>query len=316
MPVTIKDIADSAGVAPSTVSRVLNQSGYVSAAARARVEKAIDELQYQPSWVARSLRGKPSGLVGLIIPDILNVYYTSVARSILENLSKKGYNLIIQVTNEDSDLEQAYLRTLSDRKVDGIIYVPVADGHNSAFVHDLVCKGMPMIELSRQREADILDAVLADNFGGSYMAVERLRQLGHRRIAVIGGSMNSSTARDRFLGYKKALEDTGVMFDSALAKMLEASKGWGIQATRELLQLESVAHRGVRGQQSDSGGCHDGADRAQSQGPGRCLHHLLRRFRLAEFLAAADYDGGYRGGRDGYAGRSTAVEAHRRGQGR
>ena len=238
MPITIKDIADSARVSPSTVSRALNQSGYVSAAARERIETAIEELQYQPSWVARTLRGKHSGLVGLIIPDILNVYYTSVSRSILENLNKKGYNLIIQVTNEDSDLELAYLRMLYDRKVDGIIYVPVADGNNSEFVRDLACKGVPMVELSRQRESDILDAVLADNFGGSYMAIERLRQLGHRRIAMIGGSMNSSTARDRFLGYKKALEDTGVLFDSNLAKMFDASKAWGIQAAQELLQLE------------------------------------------------------------------------------
>jgi DNA-binding LacI/PurR family transcriptional regulator len=126
---------------------------------------------------------------------------------------------------------------LLDGKVDGIIYVPVTSSKNSAIIRNMAAKGMPMIELSRRREANVLDAVLADNFGGSYMAVEQLVRLGHRRVALVNNaSTSSTTAYDRYLGYKQALEDYGVVFDETLVKMKEASKMWGIEATRMLLQ--------------------------------------------------------------------------------
>lgn len=238
MAITIKDIAVHAKVSPSTVSRVLNRSGYVSDKARTRVEKAIEELQYSPSWVARSLRGKRSSLVGLIIPDILNVYYTAVAKSILENLNKAGFNLIIQVSDEDADLELSYLSMMQDRRVDGIIHVPVDGKSNSDFVRQLVVGGMPMVEVNRQREPDLLDAVLADNFEGGYAATRHVLELGHRRIALICGSDELSTARDRLAGYKTALEDFDVPMDENFIKMRAYSKEWGVQATHDLLQLD------------------------------------------------------------------------------
>ena len=238
MAITIRDIASRAGVSASTVSRVLNGSGYVSEKARERIEKAMEELQYQPNWVARSLRGKRSMLVGVIIPDILNVYYTSVARSILGHLNRQGCTMILQVSNEDADLELAYLRMLYDRRVDGIIYAPAANGSNSDVVREMVRNGMPMVELNRQREADILDAVLADNYEGGYVVTEHLLRLGHRRIALVLGGTHLTTGRDRLAGYKKALEDYGVPFEPGLLKVKEFSKEWGIEATREILASE------------------------------------------------------------------------------
>lgn len=233
----MKDVARHANVSPSTVSRVLNQNDYVSEETRDRVEKVVRELQYQPRSATRRTRNEQSVLVGLIIPDILNAYFATVAQSILENLRKRGYNLLIQISNEDPELELAYLRMLQDRKVDGIIYVPITSSKNSAIIRNMAAKGMAMIELSRRREANGLDAVLADNFGGSYMAVEQLLRLGHRRVALINNATTSSTtAYDRYLGYKKALEDYGVVLDETLVKMKEASKMWGIEATRMLLQ--------------------------------------------------------------------------------
>lgn len=237
MAVTIKDIAQHAGVSASTVSRVLNRNSYVSESVRERIEKAMEELHYQPSWAARSLRGKPSFLIGLIIPDILNTYYTSIAKSILENLNRQGYNLIIQISNEDPDLDLAHLRVLYDRKVDGIIHVPVTGGHTSDYVREIVAKGMPMIELNRQSESDLLDAVLADNFEGAYVATRYLLSLGHRRIGLICGSPAVNTGKDRINGYKQALEEADVPSDSSLIKIGAFSKQWGAAATLELLAL-------------------------------------------------------------------------------
>lgn len=237
MGVTIKDIATQAGVSASTVSRVLNRSGYVSELVRERIERAMEDLQYQPSWVARSLRGKHSFLIGLIIPDILNVYYTGIAKAILENLTVHGYNLLIQISNEDPDLDLSYLRMLCDRKVDGMIYVPVAHGDNSDYLRELASKGMPIVELNRQVLPDVLDAVLADNFEGAHVATEHLLKLGHRRIALITGSTQLTTGRNRVAGFRKAFEDFNVPFDPALVKTGDFSKEWGLEATAEVLSV-------------------------------------------------------------------------------
>jgi LacI family transcriptional regulator len=238
MPVTIKDVAQRANVAPATVSRVLNSSGQVGEATRERVETAVEELQYRPSRTSRSRRTKSSLKIGLAIPDVVNTYFAQVTQDILENLRRRNYDLLVQITNDDPDLELVSLKMLQDGEISGLIYVPVPDNKNSSLVHKMATKGLPMIELSRQREADVLDTVVADNVIGSHMAVERLLQLGHRRIALINSSKDSSTAQERYLGYKNALQDSGLSVDESLVKTKESSKAWGIEATRMLLCVE------------------------------------------------------------------------------
>jgi len=235
--VTIKDIAKRANVSSATVSRHINRSGYVSREARQRIEAVIEELNYRPSWTARSLRRGRSYTIGLIIPSILNVYYTAVAQSIFEHFSQHGYNVMIQISDEDSGKELELLHVLQERKVDGIIYAPAADGDNSAYVRAMVAAGMPMVELNRQRLPDLLDAVLADNFQGGYLATEHLLRLGHRCIALIVGGLGLTTARDRLAGYKKALADYGAPFAPELVKTHQFTKSWGVQATAEVLGL-------------------------------------------------------------------------------
>jgi DNA-binding LacI/PurR family transcriptional regulator len=235
--VTIKDVAKRAGLSPSTVSRALNRSGYVSAQAQRQVDQAISELGYQPNWMARSLRGKPSGTIGLIIPDILNVFYTALARSVSATLRAPGYALILCVSNEDPEIDHEYLETLWEKRVDGIIYAHPAVGHNSPFVRELAKRGMPMVELNRQREKDILDAVLADNFQGAYQMTEYLIQRGHCRIGLIVGELALTTGKDRLAGYRRALEDAGIPLDSNLIRTGTFTREYGEKATYELLQL-------------------------------------------------------------------------------
>ena len=236
MGVTMKDIAKRANVSCATVSRHINRSGYVSRPVQQRIEAVIEELNYRPSWTARSLRRGRTYTIGLIIPSILNVYYTAVAQSILDHFSEHGYNVMIQISDEDSEKELDLLRVLQERKVDGIIYTPAANGNNSEHVRALVADEMPIVELNRQRLPDLLDAVLADNFQGGYMATEHLLRLGHRRIGLIVGGMHLTTAKERLAGYKQALDDYGVRFDPELVKVKQFSKSWGSQATEEILQ--------------------------------------------------------------------------------
>lgn len=237
MRVTIKDVARRASLSPSTVSRALNNSGYVSNDTRQRIEAAVVELGYQPNWMARGLKGKPSHLVGLIIPDIFNVYYTAIAKSVTDTLRAHNYELILCVSNEDCELDLNYLRVLRDKHVDGIIYTPPACGSNSMFVRELVRSGIPIVELNRQRDKDVLDAVLADNFQGAYQMTQYCIEMGHRRIGFVLGDSNLTTGRRRLEGYERALNNAGIRLDPALIRAGEFSRAYGETATRQLLEM-------------------------------------------------------------------------------
>jgi LacI family transcriptional regulator len=237
MHVTIKDVARHAGLSPSTVSRALNRSGYVSDEAQRRVDEAIAELGYQPNWMARSLKGKPSLTIGLIIPDIFNVYYTALARAVSATLRTHDYALILCVSNDDPEIDLDYLKTLWEKRVDGIIYTHPARGHNSPFVREMANSGMPIVELNRQREKDILDAVLADNYQGAYQMTEYVIGKGHRRIGLIVGESNLTTAKNRLVGYRRALEDVGIPIDPDLIRIGTFTRQHGEEGTQELLQL-------------------------------------------------------------------------------
>ena len=235
--VTIKDIARFAEVSPATVSRVLNDSGYVGEKTRQRVEGAIVELDYRPDARARGLRGMPSKLVALIIPDILNVYYTGVSQAIEHHLAQRGYIMLLGITRESAERYIDYLQFLWERKVDGIIYVPPADGDYSDHTRRFVRQGIPFVEINRQREADLLDCVLADNLRGAYRGTQHLIGLGHERIALVVGSPETTTGADRIQGFKHAMMDAGLAIDPQLLKVGDFSKDHGLEATEQLLAL-------------------------------------------------------------------------------
>ncbi len=237
--VTIIDVARYAGLSPSTVSRVLNQKGYYSAENERRVTDAVRALGYRPNWNARSLKGKPTKLIGLIIPDISNVFYTSVAGALLKGLRQLGYEMILCVNNEDAQLDLDYLEMLREKGVDGIFYTHPAQGNNSVFVRELAEGGMPIVELNRQREKNVLDAVLPDNYRGVFQAVEYLAQLGHRRIGFISGSPEITTGYERLQGFHAALGSCGIDEDPALQKIGAFSRQHGEKSMAELLALSN-----------------------------------------------------------------------------
>ena len=234
---TIKDVARHTGLSPSTVSRVLNRSGYVSPNTLRRVEEAVAELGYRPNWLARGLKGKPSHLIGLIIPDISNTFYTAVSQALVEALRAKDYEAVLCVNNEDPCIDLHYLQILQQKRVDGILYAHPARGNNSAFVRELVAGGLPIVELNRQREADLLDSALADNRQGAYMMTRYLLRLGHRRIGLILGESDLTTGGNRLEGYRNALSETKLAGDPALVRMGSFSRAHGESATRALLDL-------------------------------------------------------------------------------
>jgi LacI family transcriptional regulator len=235
--VSIVDVAKRAGLSPTTVSRVINKTGYFSEETMRKVEDAIKELGYRPNWMARSLKGKPSGLIGLIIPDISNVFYTSVARDVSESLRKLGYDMILCVSDEDPEKDLSYLQILDEKRVDGIIYTHPAFGCNPEYIHKLVEDGLPIVEINRQSEKKLLDAVLADNFRGVHQVVEYLTQLGHVHIGCISGGPFTITGAERLTGFQIAKSQTPDGFDPAYMKSGTFTKEFGQQAAGELLDL-------------------------------------------------------------------------------
>ncbi len=237
MTVTIKDVARHAGLSQSTVSRALNQSGYVSEETQRRVDTAVAELGYQPNWLARGLKGQPSHLVGLIVPEVSSLYDNLIIQSVSTMLHQNNYGMMLCINNEDAAVDLWYLKALQEKHVDGIIYVHPLGGSNSSFVRDLAKQGTPIIELNRRREEDLLDGVLADNVQGAYQITNYLIGLGHRRIGLIMGQSELTTGQNRLTGYRHALHEAGIPIDPTLIRVGSFTQEHGEAGTRELLEL-------------------------------------------------------------------------------
>lgn len=235
--VTIKDLAKQADVSITTVSRVMNSNGYVSQKTRTKVEKAIAELNFKPDFNARGLRGMKSKLIALVIPDILNVYYTNLAREIENELHKNGYTMLLGITNDQPLLLQDYLEKFSRISIDGIIYTPPPSNESSLFVRSLAQSGIAIVEINRRREKDLFDGVEADNFGAVLQALDHLYSLDHRKIAFIVGSNLTTTGSQRLEGYKYFLNKNNIELIPELIKEGEFSREFGETATREILAI-------------------------------------------------------------------------------
>ncbi len=204
---TIKDVAKGAGVAPITVSRVINNSGYVSDAIRHRVEDVIEELGYVPNRVARSLRSKQTHTLALVLTDITNPFWTTVARGVEDAASEDGFSVILCNTDESEVKEHHYVRVLLQKQVDGFLLVPA---HSASRSVTLIQKQqVPLVVMDRTVPAAV-DIVRSDSEGGAYQLARHLLDLGHRRIAMLSGPPEVSTAQDRVAGYHRALTEAEV----------------------------------------------------------------------------------------------------------
>jgi LacI family transcriptional regulator len=206
---TIHDVAKRAGVSPITVSRVINHSGYASQETRQRVEAAVAELGYVPNRLARSLRSKRTHTLALVITDITNPFFTTVARGVEDTASDAGYTVIFCNTDESETEEQKYLQVVLQQQVDGVLLVPARSTGES--VEMIQKQNTPVVVLDRRMAASAqVDVVRCESVEGAYQLVRLLIDLGHRHIAVISGPRLVSTAEDRVIGYRRAMTDAGL----------------------------------------------------------------------------------------------------------
>lgn len=202
----IHDVAKLAGVAPMTVSRVVNNNGYVSEETRRRVEAAIRELDYVPNALGSSLRSKRTQTLALVLSDIANPFWTTVARAVEDTANKYGYHIIIGNTDESPEKQNDYLTFLMKKQVDGFLLVPTS----ADTLLPLQKRGVSFVVLDQHYPDIHFDTVRGDSTGGAYALTQHLLGLGHRRLAIISGPRDLPTAADRVAGFLQALEEAGI----------------------------------------------------------------------------------------------------------
>ncbi|MBO9604669.1 MAG: LacI family DNA-binding transcriptional regulator [Paenibacillaceae bacterium] len=207
---TVIDVARRAGVSQPTVSRVLNNHPHIRESTRAKVLQAIQELQFTPDAVARSLVRSKSSTLGLIVGDLSNPFYAETAKCIIRSAHESDYEVIMLDTDYDDALFARCLRTLAAKRVDGIIVASVT--RTDERVKELAAKGMPVVLYNRNLDDGSLPSVEADNYMGAYMAMRHLAALGHRKAAFIAGPFQFTTFYHRYRGFRAGMRDFG--FDS------------------------------------------------------------------------------------------------------
>ena len=233
---TIADVARKAGVSVPTVSRVLNGHRNVTGELVARVHAAIAELNYRPSRAAQRLRTQDNRLVGVIVSDITNPFYTNVLRGIEYVLSKEGFSLLISNADADPAREANMIRVMRSEGVAGIIIAPTQE--SSPVLKAAVADGLPLVVFDRRmRDVDV-DTVVGDGLAGAVSAVNHLVALGHKRIGIINGPLHLSSARDRYSGYLQALSDARIKADATLTRFGDYRLESGYQLAVELISLK------------------------------------------------------------------------------
>ena len=233
---TIREVAESAGVSYATVSHVINNTRLVSQETRQRVLAAMDALNYRPNALARSLRQGKSNTLGLVLPDSANPFFAEISRSIEDEAFKKGYSVFLCNTELDTERELFYVDVLSKKQVDGIIFIAAGDQADS--LDFLVRRNMPVVMIDRDLPNVEVDAVLTDNQLGGLLATRHLLELGHTRIACIAGPSSITPSAERIIGYRKALEEGGILYDESLILRGDYHAQSGMEITHAILKMD------------------------------------------------------------------------------
>lgn len=235
----IRDIAKKAGVSSATVSRVINESGYVKEETKQKVLAVIEEADFVPNAIARSLSIRDSSSIGVIVPDIANEFFSSVISGMGEIAANHQYNIVLFDTGEMQEREHQCLQVAESQRLSGLLVTPISEYDmvtRDKLIH-FESKGIPVVLVDRNIKDSNLDGVFVDNAAAAYKGVEALIHAGHRKIAVITGPCTSMPGKNRLKGYKAALNDYGVGLreEYIVSGDFKISKAY--ERTKELLQL-------------------------------------------------------------------------------
>ncbi|RGT71043.1 LacI family transcriptional regulator [Ruminococcus sp. AF18-22] len=211
---TIEDIASKAGVGIATVSRVLNNRGYVNEKTRAKIEAVIKKYDYVPSATARNFAKKESNMVAVIVPEAHNPYFAAAVEGISEVLEQQDLLLILCNSDKDFIKEEKILYTLKQQELKGIIVTPAIDDLNKGGLKEykeiVESLYIPVVFMDSGLNFYEWDVVYFDNTANSYNAIKAVIEEGNSEIGIITGDLRTKTARDRYKGYAQALEESGI----------------------------------------------------------------------------------------------------------
>jgi LacI family transcriptional regulator len=213
---SISDVARESGVSIFTVSAVVNNKSHVGKDLRERVENAIRKLNYRPNLIARSLIKQKTQTIGMIVPDIVNPFFPMVVRGAEDAAQKHGYNLLLCNSDDSLAKEETAIELLLSKRVDGILLTKAAGEFSPALHKTIQEVNIPFVLVMRTYPTLTKDAVITDDYQGAYEAVCHLARSGRSRIGLISGPLKISNAKERWRGFRDALEEKKLPYEPEL----------------------------------------------------------------------------------------------------
>jgi len=241
MAVTINDIAQKARVSHATISRVLNNSGYVKDETREKIIKIMKEMNYTPSAIARSLSRSKTNTIGIIVPDINNLFFGEIIKGITQIADQHGLNIILCDTDENKDKELKAINILKEQRIQGLLITPTVYNESGNRENLSVLKnfGIPIILIDGHVEYLDFSGVFINHIKGAYDGTVALIEAGHTKIAIITGDMNSRPARERLLGYEKALEANNILIKDEYIFYGDYKYETAYEITKQILKMDN-----------------------------------------------------------------------------
>jgi len=241
MTITIKDIARKANVSITTVSRVINQkSEGIGESTRKKVLAIIEELDYRPNTIARSMITKQTNTIGLIIPDIRNPFFPELVRGVEDLANQHAYNVFLCNTDGDPKRELEYVSLMKEKNVDGIIFTYSCADTIHQLEEIVKERNIPLVLLDRGVDDQKFSGVSIHNEKAGYIATKHLLGHAHTKIGCITGPAHYSNSKARLNGYMKALSEAGISFDQELILAADYQMDGGYQAAKTLLSKKAI----------------------------------------------------------------------------
>lgn len=254
---TIRDIAEKAGVSVATVSRVMNNSGYVKEETRTKIEDIIKESNYRPNAVARSLIKKETSLIGLIMPNRVHPFFIHIIDGVESKAEEMGMNVLFYNTMDDQKKEHRALQKIMEQQVKGLLFLPVmgSDDKTSRLLQEIEAAGIPVVLIDREVKHGDFDAVFIDNKEAVCEATRVLTEAGHRKIGIITCPETVLGTRTRISGYLKGLKEAGISVREDYIFDGDFSQESGYQACETFMALADPPTAVLATSSSETLGC-------------------------------------------------------------
>ena len=233
----IQDIARLANVSVATVSRVINNNNNVKEETKERINQIIKENNYYPNIIARNLSKNENNTIGVIVPDIKNLYFASIMDGIVDEANNRNLNIILGCSNENFKLQKKYIELFIEQRVKGIIIAVTQNSYDKINFFDQISLKIPLVLIDRKIDKQ-MPGVFFENFYSSYGVIEKFIKLGKKKIGFLAGPQTISTAKERLEGYKKALKDYNIKCNEKLILYGDFTLESGYNLGKEILKRE------------------------------------------------------------------------------